>query len=39
LKGKVALASNKSPKPTLESIAALRGFSGGSEAWLKRYVA
>jgi len=28
--------SNKSPKPTLESIAALRGSSDASAAWLKR---
>ena len=29
---------NKSPKPTLESVAALRGSVSGSAAWLKRYV-
>ncbi len=28
---------NKSPKPTLESVAALLGYSGGGAAWLKRY--
>ena len=31
------MAYNKSPKPTLESVAALRGSVGGSAAWLKRY--
>jgi hypothetical protein len=30
-------APNQSPKPTLESIAALRGSFSGSAAWLKRY--
>jgi hypothetical protein len=30
-------AFNKSLKPTLESIAALRGYVSGSAAWLKRY--
>ena len=29
---------NKSPKPTLESIVALRGSCCGGAAWLKRYV-
>jgi len=27
---------NQSPKPTRESLAALRGFVSGSAAWLKR---
>jgi len=33
----IAAPSNKSPKPTLESFAALRGDVGDSAAWLKRY--
>lgn len=33
------LRHNKSPKPTLDSIAALRGSVSGGAAWLKRYMA
>jgi hypothetical protein len=29
---------NKSPKPTPERIAALRGSVSGGAAWLKRYI-
>ena len=34
----IAAPPNQSPKPTLESIAALRGSVSGSAAWLKRSV-
>ena len=33
---KYMAAPDKQPKPTLESIAALRGGDSGSAAWLKR---
>jgi hypothetical protein len=35
----MAMMYNKSPKPTLECIAALRGSVSGSAAGLKRYMA
>jgi hypothetical protein len=34
--GKVEMTANQSPKPTLETVVALRGCFSGSAAWLKR---